>query len=108
MKKSFIYVFAACLLPGLALAQWGEGGYFGTTTVNTANLDIAVQSVRYDFPMVGLENRSGQPAQCRATFSNGAQFSETRQVTVPAGKSKILYYPLHYITSKVDIDVNCS
>ena len=93
----------ACALPGSALAE----GYFGKTTSNTGNLNIAIQSFRSDIPAVGLENRSPVAVRCEATFSNGAQFSERRQTTIDPGKRATLAFRPHTITSIVDIDVQC-
>ncbi|RJF92194.1 hypothetical protein D3871_26510 [Noviherbaspirillum saxi] len=107
MKKSFTVVFALTLMSIAGFAQ-GRDSYFGKTTVNAGGLDIAVQSFRNTVPMVALENRSGRPARCSATFSNGLQFSDTRSVTVAAGKRATVGTAINYITAKVDIDVKCA
>ena len=108
MKKSLIVLGLFGLIQGSAHAQWAEGGYFGKTKINIGNQDIVVQPDRMSVPLVALQNRSDKPARCRATFSNGAQFSEMRATTVAPGKRAVLSYPVHYITSRVDIDVVCS
>jgi hypothetical protein len=105
MKKLFVLVMS--LAPSFVFAMSTGLGYFGKTTVNAGNLDIAVQSFRTSVPMVRLENRSATPARCSATFSNGAQFSETRTATIPPGKYATLGHGIPYITAKVDIDVQC-
>lgn len=108
MKNSLMVLSVLTLMHSMAHAQWGDGGYFGKTHVNVGTQNIVVQPSRLSVPLVGLENRSDTPARCRATFSNGAQFSETRTTTVAPGKRATLAYPVHYITSHVDIAVVCS
>ncbi|PUA16925.1 hypothetical protein [Glaciimonas sp. PCH181] len=111
MKKSLVLLFfrvmALGLLPGLVQAQWG-GDYLGTTTIDSGNNDIVVQSFRTSVPAVSIQNRSDKPLRCSANFSNGAQFSETRSTTIAPGKRAALAYGVRYITSRVDIQVACS
>ena len=108
MKRLLAVLILSTLIPGIVHAQWEGGNYFGKTTVNTGNQNIVVRPTRTTVPMVGLENRSDKPARCSATFSNGAQFSETRVANIAPGKKATLAYPVHYVTDWVDINVACS
>ena len=107
MKKSLALMLALSAVPSIVPAQWGDGTWFGKTTVDTGNLDMTVQSFRSAVPMVSLQNRSDRPARCSATFSNGLQFSETRSTSIAPGKKATLGVGMPYITAKVDIDVKC-
>lgn len=98
MKKLFAVVLVMSVIPIVALAQWRGNSWFGKTTVETGNLDIAVQSFRTGVPMVSLLNRSNKPASCSATFSNGLQFTETRSASIVPGKKAPIGYGVHYIT----------
>ncbi|MDB5869615.1 MAG: hypothetical protein JWP96_1947 [Polaromonas sp.] len=107
MNKSLIALLLALLaFPGPAFTEGRT--YFGKTTVHNGSLAIAVQSYRHEVAAVALENRSAQAARCSVTFSNGAQFSETRQASVNPGKRVTVAYRVHVITSRVDIDVQCA
>lgn len=107
MKAAMISAAALLVFtPAISICQ--ISGYFGKTTVHPGPLDINVISSRALVPAVSVENRSSQPARCEATFSNGAQFAETRRAYVGPGKRVTLAYPVHYRTAKVDIDVNCA
>lgn len=79
-----------------AQAMNPDATYRIVLTKDTSGLDIAIRTFDGPAVAVGLENRSGKPAQCTASFVNyphKPSLDETRRVTIEAGKSGALVYP---------------
>jgi len=111
MKKSPIGLILLGLIPGIVHAQSGSY-YLGKTTINTGS-HVVVQPHRntVTVPAVGLENRSDKPLRCSATFSNSAQFSDTRYTHIAPGEKAFLAdidYTNYGDGPVVDIIVACS
>jgi len=106
--KTISALFSLSLLAsGAALAQWGDS-YIGKTSVDTGNLNIAVNTTRHYVTAVGLQNNSAEYARCQTKFTHEPIFTETQSTIVAPGKSATFALRKTYPTNRVDIQVACA
>lgn len=114
MNKMIPCAVVLLALGSAALATKPPWEYRIKLTKNTGDLDIAVQTFTGPAVTVGLENRSGKTAHCRASFvgyPHKPSPDEFARATVAAGKRATLAYPLEKLGGSIStafVDLTCS
>jgi hypothetical protein len=97
-----------------AFAMRRDWDYRIKLSKNTGGLAIEVHTFVGPAVTVGLENRSAETVRCSASFVNYPHtptLDETRTVTIRAGKSATLAYPIGNFGSEFStafVDVKCA